>query len=155
MHSQPTVIGDDGFISEHHIVLDRGVAADVAVAPEDRSANDCFLADSRVGPDDRLVHYRVLLDVALTADYAVGRDVRAGFDDRAFVDEAGPLDDRAVLHFGLRRYPGGAGAVAERRRVIPPIHDVAMHLLIFVGRADVNPVAAIDVGDEGLVTVDQ
>ena len=37
------MVGDDGFVAEDHAVLDDGAAADVAVAPDDRSAHDRFL----------------------------------------------------------------------------------------------------------------
>ncbi len=39
----------------------------------------------------------------------------------------------------------------KRRRVIAAVHDVAMHLHVFLWRADVDPVALVDVRDEGLL----
>src|SRR5713226_3832552 len=65
------------------------------MAAENRLSDGRFLADAVVGPDDRAVEHRVLLDVALAADHAVGADARAGLHDRAFVDEARRFDDPA------------------------------------------------------------
>ena len=42
------------------------------------------------------------------------------------------------------------GASGERRGAVAAVHDVAMHLHVLLRRADVDPVAAIDVGDERL-----
>src|SRR5262245_41529285 len=103
---------------------------------ENRSADDSLLADAGIGPDDRPVHDRVLLDVALSADDAVGSDARARFDHHALVDEAWPFDDRALFDLGVRRNPGLLMAVVERCSPIASVHDVAMHLLILFRRAD-------------------
>ena len=43
----------------------------MAVAPEDRPAHGRLLADAVVGPENRAIQVRVLLDVALAADDAV------------------------------------------------------------------------------------
>src|SRR5262245_35454224 len=122
---------------------------------ENRSADDSLLADAGIGPDDRPVHDRVLLDVALPADDAVGGDARAGFDYYTLIDEAWRFDDRALFDLGLWRNPRLLMAVVERCSAITSVHDVAMHLLILLRRADVNPVAAIHVRDERFVPIDE
>src|SRR5262249_42009984 len=130
-------------------------AADMAVTTEDRSPHDGFLTDARVRPQDGVIDDRMFLDVALPSDDAVGSDAGAGLYDSSFIDEARPLDDGAFLDLGVWRNPGGVMTIVERRGVIAPIHDVAMNLLIFFGRADVNPVSTIDVSDERLLPLDQ
>src|SRR5436309_11452745 len=156
--SQAAVVGDDRFVAEDDAVVHRRAAPDVAVAAEDRPAHDRFLADAVVGPDNRAVEDRVLLDVALAPDDAVGADPGAGLDDGPFVDEAGRLDDRAVLDACLGRHPCGAWLGHERRRLsgdVPAVHDVAVHLHVLLRRADVDPVPAMHERDEGLLSLDQ
>src|SRR5204863_8503057 len=92
------VVGDDALVSEDDAVVDRRVAADVAVAAENRAADDGVLADAAVGPDDRVLELRLFLDVALPADDAVGADARAGFNCRPGVDEAWARDRRPPPH---------------------------------------------------------
>ncbi len=77
-------------------------------------------------------------------------------DDDARVDEAGRLDRRAVLDAA----PSGEtiavpGRRRERRRDETAVHDVAVRLAVFLRRADVDPVAAIDVRDERLAVGDE
>ena len=50
------------------------------------------------------------------------------------------------------RLPLGAG---ERRRRVAAVHDVAVHLEVLRRRADVDPVAVVDVGDERLAALDE
>src|SRR5207247_8960849 len=97
------MVGDDGFVAEDHAVLDDGAAADVAVAPDDRSAHDRFLADPAVRPHDGVLEDRVFFDVALAAEDAVRPYPCAGLDDNAVVDEARALEHRAVFDPRLGR----------------------------------------------------
>src|SRR5262249_5866034 len=94
----------------------------------------------------------------LAADDAVGANPGARFDDGAFVDEARRLHDRAVFDARLRRDPRRAGRRHERRRLpadVAAVHDVAVHLHVLLGRADVDPVPAIDEGNEGFLPLDE
>ena len=59
---------------------------------------------------------RVLFDVALPADHAVRTDPRAGLHHHAFVDEAGPFEDRRPLRRAPRATPTPSAAIVERRR---------------------------------------
>ena len=54
-----------------------------------------------------------------------------------------------------RRDPGDRRGAVERLRAVAAVHDVAVDLGVFFGRADVYPVAAVDVGDEGLTPFDE
>ena len=130
--------------------------ADVGVPAENRPAHDRVLADPGVGPQDRAFDGGMLFDVAVPADDGVRADTRAGLDDRAGVDErtgprsSAPSSTRASGEIQVRGPPSLKIGGLE-----PPVHDVAVHLGVFLGRADVDPVAAIDVGDEGLAAFDQ
>src|SRR5688572_284945 len=113
-------------------------------------------ADTAVRPDDGAVDDRVLLDLRLPAEDGIGADACPRLDQHALVDEAGALDDRAFLDAGIlgHRRPRAAQA-GERRGHVAAVHDVAMDLGVLLGRADVDPVAVVDVGHEGLGTLDQ
>ena len=112
------VVGDDRLVAEHDAgVSTIGVAADVAVAAEDRRRDDGLRPIQPFGQTIEPSIDRVLLDVALPADDGVGPDPRAGLDDRALVDEAGALDSSApsstrasgdTQRRGRRRVNGGA-----------------------------------------------
>ena len=65
---------------------------------------DAILRDAGAGPHDGLFDRRMLFDVALPADDAVGADACAGPDDRPLVNEARTLEDRALFDFGLGRH---------------------------------------------------
>src|SRR4051812_31464200 len=133
---------------------------------EDRTADDGFLADPAVGPEDRPVDHRVFFDPAVAPDDAVGADARPGFDDDAGVDETGTLDGDALIDARLmrnprrrRRSPGRRGTGGRSRRWFwhrakPAVHDVAVDLRVLFGCADIDPVATVDIGEEGLAAVD-
>ena len=63
----------------------------MAVAAEDRSGDLRLAADPAVRPDDRVVDNRGLFDVRVPADDPVGSAAAVPFDDRALVDETGPV----------------------------------------------------------------
>ena len=88
----------------------------MTVPPENRVSNGGVLADPGVGPDDRALDVRVLLDMALPPDDAVRADSRAALDDRALVDEARTFDNRP---FTLTASINGklVGSSARRVRV--------------------------------------
>src|SRR3984893_5187801 len=98
---------------------------------------------------------RVLLDVALTADNRVRPDASAALDDGAFVDEAGAFERHRFLDAGACSHPDLLALARERRRTVPAVHDVTVDLSVFLRRADIDPVAAIHKGHEGLVTLDE
>src|SRR5678815_2428405 len=127
----------------------------MAVPSEDGPPDHGLLADPGSGPQDRALNGGVLLDVALTADDAVGTDARAGLHDGALVNEARPLDRGAFLNACARRHESRARRVQERPGLAATVHDVAVHLRVLLGRADVDPVAAIDIGDESFTALDE
>src|SRR5262249_55045554 len=141
--------------SQDRAVLDERAPADMAVPAHDRVSNDRLLADPRVGPDDGSLDGGIFFDVTVAADHAVRSDAGARLDDDVLVDETGRFDGGARFDTGRRRHARARTLCRKRRRVIAVSHDVAMHLHVFFWRADINPVAAIDVGDEGLVALDE
>ena len=76
--------------------------------------------------------------------------------DHALVEKRRALHDRALFHAHIVGPEDMAGGLSrKRRRLIAAVHDVAMHLRVFLGRADVDPVAVVRVGDEGLAAFDE
>ena len=136
--------------------FDAHVAADVAVASDDRVADARLTADAAVRPDDRAADHRVFLDLRLPADHRVRADPRARLRRASLVDEAGTFDRGAVLDLGVAAIHGARrGDVAKRLGRVPAVHDVAMHLRVLRRRADVDPVAVVDVGDERFAALDE
>src|SRR5688500_18481256 len=68
------VIGQRRAVAEHRTVIEGDVAADVAVAADDRVAHFGITADAAVRPDDRAIDDRVLLDLGLPPDNGIGAD---------------------------------------------------------------------------------
>ena len=62
---------------------------------------------------------------------------------------------RAVLDARVTATTHAGAAARKGRRAEAAAHDVAMDLQVLRRRADVDPVAAYDVGDEGLAALDQ
>ena len=133
------------------------VAADVAVAAEDRAVDDARRGRSSCSARrSRRRRSRAFVDVASAADHAVRADARAGLDHRAVVDEARALRARRRPRPAPRaRSTAVPRRAGERRRREAAVDDVAVHLQVLLRRADVDPVAAIDVGDERLAALDQ
>src|SRR5688572_4769138 len=137
-------------------MIERHVAADVAVATDNRIAHGRVAADAAVRPDDGALDRRVLFDLRLPPDDGVRADAGAGLDEHPLVHETGPLDRGALLDPGIGR--DGRARPAEPlewRRNVAPVHDVAMDLRVLFRGPDVDPVALVDVGDEGLAPLDQ
>src|SRR5262245_65103048 len=155
MFLESAVVRHARLVAEHQAVVERGAAPDVAVAAEDRMPNDRLLPDPRVRPHDRLLDDGMLLDMTLSADHTVWSDPCAGLDDDAIVEETRPFDRGAVLDARAGRNPGGRGLGRERLELVTPVHHVAMDLFVLFRSADVDPVAAIDVGHERLAPLDE
>jgi len=137
-------------------VVERHVAAEMAVPADDGVADFGVPADPAVRPDDRPFDDGVFLDLGLPSDDGVGAHACARLDGYALVDEAGPLDGSALLD----ARPGGdrgacPGEATERVGGKAAVHDVPVHLRVLLRRADVDPVAVVDVGHEGLTPFDQ
>ncbi len=111
------VIGDHGLVAEDDRVVDDRVAADVAVAAEDRAAHVASWPIQPFAPDDRTVDDARLVDVGLPADDGVGEDAAAGLDHRALVDEARALELDAFVDPRRRR---DTHARAARRQMAAP-----------------------------------
>src|SRR4051812_5383474 len=128
----------------------------MAVAADDRVANARVTTDATIGPDDGAADCRSFLDLGLTSHDRVGANLRACLYERSFVDEAGPFEGGTLFDLRVRRDPYPRRRhVAEWFGGVPPIHDVAMHLRVLRGRADINPVAVVNIGDERLLPFDQ
>src|SRR5687767_7277598 len=97
-------------------------------------------ANPAVRLDDRVVDLGVLLDMAVPADDRVGPDARAALDRGVLIDETGAFNMRAILDLRIGRDPGQRLRARERRSLVAPVHDVAVHLAVLLARADVNPV---------------
>src|SRR5258705_1816189 len=137
-------IGQCGLIAEHRAGLDGHVPADVAMAPDVRIPDARLTADATIGPDYRAADHGILFDLRLPANHRIGTNLRACLDECPLVDEAGTFDGGAFLDLGIGGDPRARrGDVAKRLGRIAPIHDVAMHLRVLSGRADVDPVAVI------------
>src|SRR5207237_10736393 len=113
------------------------------------------LTDGRGVTQARLLDNRVLLDMTVPAHDAVRTDPRAGLDDDPIVEETGPFDGGAVLDPRAGRDPGRRRLGGEWFELVARIHHVAMDLPVFLGGADIDPVAAIDVGHECTSAFDQ
>src|SRR5436190_8621929 len=149
-------IGERGLIAEHRAGVDGHVPADVAVASEDRVPDARLTADATIRPDYRAADDGILFDLRLPANHRIGTNLRARLDECPLVDEAGTFDRGAFFNLGIGGDPRARrGDVAKRLGRIAPIHDVAMHLGVFGGGADVDPVAVIDVGDECFTALDE
>ena len=61
----------------------------------------------------------------------------------------------AFLDARVRRDPGHVGRARKRRRRIPAVHDVVVHLQVLHRRPDVDPVAVVHVRDERLAALDE
>src|SRR5690349_20013949 len=128
----------------------------MAVAAENCVSNVRLTADATIGPDHGAVDHGIFFNLRLPPDHGVWADLRAGLDQCAFVDETGALDRGALLDARIGSDPGTRRRnVAKRLGRIPPVHDVAVYLRVLPGRADVDPVAVIDVGDERLSALDE
>src|SRR2546425_517918 len=100
----------------------------------------------------------MFLDVALAADDAVRADAGASFYDGAFVDEARTFDQGALFDACALRDPGIRRSAVRRSgsvRGVTAVHDVAMDLHVLIGRADVDPVAPVDVGHKRFSAFDE
>src|SRR6185503_15857100 len=93
---ESTVIGHHRLVPKD-IVVKHGAPANVAVAAQNRLAHDRILADPRIRPHNGALDNRMLLDVALTANDAIGTDPGARLDDRPLVDEARPFQHGALV----------------------------------------------------------
>src|SRR6185369_3484644 len=142
-------------VAEHQAVVERRAAPDVAVAAKDRVPNDRLLPDPRVRPQDRLLDDGMLLDMTLPADHTVWTDTCARLDDNSIIHETRPFDRGAVLDARAGRSPGGRRLGREWLELVASVHHVAMDLLVLFRRADVDPVAAIDVRHERLAPLDE
>src|SRR5262245_31764018 len=112
----------------------------MAVPPQDRVANARLAADAAVRPDDRTADHGLFFDLRLPPDDGVCANLRTGLDQRALVDEAGSFDRGAVLDARIGRDPGARRRdIAKRLSGIAAVHDVAMHLGVLLGRADIDP----------------
>src|SRR6185436_4917266 len=128
----------------------------MAVPSDDRVAYARLAADATIGPDHGAADNRVLFDLRLPADDGIRPDLRARLHQRPFVDEARPLDGRPRLDLHVSGNPRARRRdVAKRLGRVPSVHDVAMDLGVLRRRADVDPVAVVDVGDEGLAPLDE
>ena len=127
----------------------------MAVAAQNRSAHDGLPANPAVGPDDGAVDHGAFVHVGLTSQNRIGHHARAGLEHDAFVNEARAVELDALLDTGLGRDPGRVGRTDKGRRRVLAVHDVAVHLEVFRRRADVDPVAVVDVRHEGLAALDQ
>src|SRR5688500_9632201 len=128
----------------------------MTVPADDGIADLSVPADPAVRPDDCAFDDSVFLDLRLPSDDGVGTHAGARLDRYALVDEAGPLDCRAVFDPGVGGHRGACPRkAAERVGREAAVHDVAVHLRVLLRRADVDPVAVVDVGHEGLTTFDQ
>src|SRR5688500_8962106 len=150
------VIGQRRAVAEHRIVIEGDVAADVAVAADDRVAHFGITADAAVRPDDRAIDDRVLLDLGLPPDNGIGADARARLDERSLIHEAGTFKGRAILDARIRGNGcARAAEPVEGRGDIAAVHDVAVHLRVLLRRPDVDPVTVVDVGDERFLPLDE
>src|SRR4030095_16190869 len=142
-------------VPEDGAAVERHVASDVALPSEDGVGNRRLSADAAVGPEDGAFDNRPFLDLRLTPEHCVRSDTRTRLHEDTLVDEDRALDDDAVFDARVRRdtFPWRRDA-AEWRRVEAAVHDVAMDLCGVLGRADVDPVAVVDVGDESLAALD-
>ena len=127
----------------------------MAVAAGDRAGEARLGVDPGVRPQDGALDDGAGGEMAVVADDAVGADAGAGLHDRALADEARRLDRGAVLDAGVGGNHRLPGRVGEGRRTEAAIHDVVVRLHVFLGRADVEPVAARDMRDECLAVLDQ
>src|SRR5947209_7172232 len=149
-------IGERGFIAEYRAGIDAHIPADVTVASENRVADARVTADATIGPDHGTADDRILFDLRLTANHRIRTDLGARLHQGSFVDEARPLDGCAIFNLDVRRHPRPRrGDVAKRLGRVASIHDVTVHLGVLAGRADVDPVAVIHVGDEGFGALDE
>ena len=124
--------------------------------PRTRIGNRCLAADATVGPQDRALDHGVLFDLRLPAEDSVGPDSRARFDEDALVDEHRSVDDGAVLDTRIRCDARPRIRQADEGwRGEASIHDVTVDLRVLLRRSDVDPVAVVDVGDEGLAALDE
>ena len=89
------------------------------------------------------------------SEHRVGSEPRPGFHDAAVIDEQRPFEARVGVDARRRRNPRHAGPAVERRHRIASVHDVAVHLHVFLRRADVDPVVAIDRREKGLAALDE
>ena len=65
------------------------------------------------------------------------------------------MQRNALLDPGVGRDERRLRLAGEGVRLISPVHDVAMDFQVLGRRADVDPVAVVHVGDEGLAALDQ
>src|ERR671931_1371658 len=100
--SQTAVVGDDRFVAEDHAVLYARAPPDMTMPAEDGAADHRLLADSRIGPDNRVLDRGMLLEMALAADDAVRPDPRSALDHRSLVHETRPGHVDAFFESGLR-----------------------------------------------------
>src|SRR4029453_3550708 len=112
-------------------------------------------ADPPVRPDNRAVEHRRFLHVRLTADDGGREELGASLDHRPFLAEAGTWELDAFLDTGARRDELLVRLTREGRGLVETVHDVAMDLQVFRRCADVDPVAIVHVGDEGLAPLDE
>src|SRR5262245_14085444 len=107
-------------------------------------------------PEDGAGHGRAFTNLGAAADHRIRTDARASFDDRALVNEARTFQDsRTVNARAGRNGFGGRRQVLEGGRRVATVHDVAMDLNVLLGCADVDPIARVDVRDEGLSALDE
>src|SRR5919204_1735472 len=92
------VVGQRCLIAEDGAGIDAHVAADVAVAPENRIMDARFTADATIGPDDGPADDRILFDLSLPSNHRVWTNPGARLDKRPFIDEAGAFNRRAFLN---------------------------------------------------------
>src|SRR5688572_2508925 len=130
----------------------------MAIASDDGTVHHGALADPRVRPDDGIAELRVFLDQRTSPEHGIGADLRALLHVHAGVDEARSFERRAVVDARLARHhrprpiDRSAGEHAARKLAV---EHVAVYLHVLLRRADVDPVAAIDVGDEAFAAFDQ
>src|SRR5262249_11805026 len=134
---------------------DPGVAADVATAADQRPLDHRIAADAAVRPQDGAGDHRVFLDHDPAAQHAVWSDPRPRLDGGPGGDEARTCENGAGLDLGLGRHHRLTRGNPGRAERAAALEDVAVHRDVLFRRADVDPVAALDVSDEGLATLDQ
>src|SRR5437660_1671095 len=112
----------------------------MTVPTENRPTNDGFLTDTAVRPDDGPIDRCMLFDPALPPDDAVRPDPRASLHDDALINEARAVHRDARLDPGLRRDTRRRRPFRKRRGPVAAVHDVLMHLHVFLGGANVDPI---------------